>query len=111
MEFHLQKHGAVTVIKPSGPLMAADADAFRAKATETASASLGRLVVDASAIPFVDSTGLEALLDVTEELAKGGRALKLCAATPTLREVLDITGLASAFEYFTDVNTAVRSFL
>lgn len=111
MDFHLQKQGAVTVIKPAGPLTAADADLFRAKATETARASLGRLLVDASAIPFVDSAGLEALLDVTEELANGGRALKLCAATPTLREALEITGLATAFEYFPDVNAGVRSFL
>ena len=35
MEFHLQKQGAVTVIKPARPLTAADADLFRAKAGET----------------------------------------------------------------------------
>jgi hypothetical protein len=37
--------------------------------------------------------------------------LKVCAPSATLREVMDLTGAAEAFEYFDDVTTAVRSFL
>jgi anti-anti-sigma factor len=111
VEIQLQKQGAVTVVKPEGALCAADADGFRAKLAEEATAALGRLVVDASAIPFVDSRGIEALLDVSEALSDGGRSLKLCGATATLQEVLELTGLADAFEFFGDVNAGVRSFL
>lgn len=111
MEIGEQRHGAVTVIKPQGPLCLGDAEAFRARVAEVMTRSLGRFVVDASAVPYVDSVGLEALVSATDELGAGGRALRLCGAGETLREVLDVTGLADRFEHYVDVNTAVRSFL
>ncbi|MBI1189517.1 MAG: STAS domain-containing protein [Tepidisphaera sp.] len=111
MEINEQRHGAVTVIKPVGPLVQGDATQFRTHVQEVMTRSLGRFVVDASSIPFVDSAGLEAMLAATEELASGGRALRLCAATDTVREVLELTGLNDRFEHFLDVNMAVRSFL
>jgi anti-anti-sigma factor len=72
---------------------------------------MGRFVVDMSAVPYVDSGGLEALADVSEELGRGGQTLRLCAANKTVREVLELTDLASLFDHFDDANTAVRSFL
>jgi anti-anti-sigma factor len=111
MEIQETNQGAVTVLKPGGPLTAADAEAFKQRALQVAGKSLGRLLVDASAIAFVDSQGLEALVDVTEALGEGGRSLKLCMAGITLCEVLELTGWADAFEFFDDVTSGVRSFL
>jgi anti-anti-sigma factor len=62
-------------------------------------------------VPYVDSVGLESLVGATEELSASGRSLRLCGAGETLREVLELTGLSGRFEYYEDVNTAVRSFL
>ncbi len=63
-------------------------------------------------MPFIDSRGLEILLEVNEELHRAGRALKLCGLNDVLREVLDLTDVwRSSFEHFLDVNSAVRSFL
>ena len=111
MEIQEQSQGAVTVLKPGGPLTEADADAFKARAADVITKNLGRVVVDASAMAFVDSRGIEALADITDELSQGGRALKLCGANPTIRQVLELTGWSDAFEYYDDVNTGVRSFL
>lgn len=111
MEITEQTKGAVRVLKPKGPLSAPDAEDFRLRASNTAGESLGKLVVDASAVPFADSRGLEVLLELSEELSQSGQALKLCGATETLREVLDLTDLAKNFEFFDDVTAAVRSFL
>ena len=111
MDIHEQAQGAVMVLKPQGPLVQADAEQFRTRMLEVLGRSLGRVIVDASAVPFVDSVGLEALADVSEEMSRGGQALKLCGANETVREVLEITDLASQFEHFEDMLTAVRSFL
>lgn len=111
MEWHEQNLGAVTVLKPVGALIGDDATRFRTRSLEVASSNLGRMVVDAAGIPYLDSRGIEALVDVTEELGLSGRALKLCAANSMLREVLELTGWSDAFEYFADVNAGVRSFL
>lgn len=104
-------HGAILVLKPIGPLVEADAAAFRTQALDAASRSLGRMVLDASAVPFLDSSGVEALLDITEKLGEGGRSLKMCSTTNTVRDVLELTGWISAFELCADVPMAVREFL
>jgi anti-anti-sigma factor len=106
-----QIKGAVRVIKPRGPLVAADADLFKKRASEMSSASLGRLVVDASAVPYLDSRGLEVIADLSEEMTQSGLSLKLCGTNETVREVLELTELASHVEHYSDVNSAVRSFL
>jgi anti-anti-sigma factor len=111
MRIHEQRSGAVTVLKPEGPILEADAAALRQKLVETLGASLGRFVLDMSAVPYVDSKGLEALVEVTEEMSRSGQALRLCAPNKTVREVLELTDLSSLFDFFEDTNTAVRSFL
>jgi anti-anti-sigma factor len=111
MDIQETRQGAVTVLKPMGPLVQTDADQFRMRVSEVMGRSLGRFVVDASGVPYVDSRGLEALVDASEELGRAGQALRLCGTSDTVREVLDITDLGSLFEHFEDVNTGVRSFL
>jgi anti-sigma B factor antagonist len=105
------KQGAVTVLKPEGPLLGKDAEDFRARLLQSLTASFGRCVVDASAIPFVDSKGLEALADASDTMASSGHSLKLCGVTETVRQAFELTQLTPRFEYFEDVHAAVRSFL
>lgn len=111
MEVQEQRHGAVTVIKPVGPLLQDDATKFRQRLGDVMTRSLGRFVLDASSVAYVDSQGLEVLVQAAEQLSEGGRAMRLSGATETLREVLDLTGVSDRFEHYADVNTAVRSFL
>jgi len=106
-----QRQGAVTVVKPLGPLVQGDADQFGRTVRDVMQRSLGRFVIDASAVAFVDSRGLEVLLETTEELGQGGGTLRFCGANETLREVLDLTDIGAMFEHFEDINSAVRSFL
>lgn len=111
MEILEQRHGAVMVVRPQGPLLEAEVNAFRRRVTDVIQKSLGRFVLDASQIAYADSKGLEALLDISEELNEGGQSLRLCCANETLREVLDLTDISPLVEHYDDVGTAVRSFL
>lgn len=103
--------GAACVLKPGTSLAEADAVQFRKAAEEASARCSGRVLLDASTIAFVDSAGLEALVDVTEKLNQAGRSLKICGANATLRHVLRLTGCAGSFEFFDEVNAGVRSFL
>ena len=111
MKIQEQRHGAVTVLRPDGPLAASESGEFRDRMLRAYRENFGRVVLDASKIPFVDSEGLEAMLDVNDVMASSGQSLHLCAINDTLRRVLELTGLSQSFEYFEDVNVAVRSFL
>ena len=111
MEVLTQQRGAVTIVRVIGPLTAPDAETFRAKVRGAIRENLGRVVIDASSLHFVDSQGLESLADVADDLMQTGKGLKLCAANETLRQVIELTGLSPRFEHFDDANAAVRSFL
>ncbi len=111
MRIDEQKHGAVTVLRANGPIAGEDATDFALRLQRAAKETLGRLVIDASAIPFIDSEAIEAMLDTSEILGDMGGTLKICAANETLREVLDLTGVASSLEQFENISDAVRSFL
>lgn len=111
MQIESERQGAVTVLKPRGPLVADDAEVLRHKGGQAIAESLGRLVVDASAIVYLDSKGIEALLDLADELSDAGQTLKLARTNETVREVLELTETAAMFEHFEDVQSAVRSFL
>jgi anti-anti-sigma factor len=111
MKINEKRQGAVTIIQPTAALISADADLFGQAATRALTGSLGRVVVDLSAVAFVDSRGLEVLLDLAEEVERGGRTLKLCMTNATVRQVIELTGLVPHFEYFDDTHSAVRSFL
>ena len=97
------------VIKPQGPLVGADADQLRGHLAKAMEESLGRVVLDVSTVAFVDSRGLEVLVDATEQLTQDGGVLKLAEPDMLLREILDLTDLSSMFEYFDDADEAVRS--
>ncbi len=111
MEIVELRQGAVTVIRPMGPLLEADVSAFIDKACDVMGKSLGRFVLDASAIAYADSKGLEALVDLTELVNESGQMLKVCGENETLREVLDLTEIGPLMEHYDDVAGAVRSFL
>ena len=106
-----QRHGAVAVLKPDGPCIQEQAQSLNESALPKARPLMGRLVVDLSASPYVDSLGLETLLDLADEVDKCGQTLRLAGVSATVREVLDLTGLTGRFEFHEDTNLAVRSFL
>ncbi|MDF1808472.1 MAG: STAS domain-containing protein [Phycisphaerales bacterium] len=112
MRIETNRHGAVTVVVPMGPIQTEeDAIQLRTESLEVLGKTLGRFVIDVSEMTFVNSFGLEALVDVTLELGASGQSLKLCGISDTLREIITITDQTSKFQQFEDVQTAVRSFL
>lgn len=111
MELLTQQRGAVLVVKPTGPLTTTEADAFKSKVRGLIRENLGRIVIDASALYYIDSQGLQSLAEIADELLHSGKGLKLCAANETIQQVIELTGLSPRFEHFEDTNSAVRSFL
>ena len=111
MDIQIQQCGAVSIVKPQGPLTREDVESFQNEMFGLIKEQLGRVVLDVSGVAYVDSLGLESLLDIADELSASGHCLKLCAVNETLHQVIELTGLTSHFEQYDDSNMAVRSFL
>ncbi len=109
MRIEERRHGAVLIVRPDGPVAGDDADAFTGAVLTQISAQAGRLVIDASAIGFIDSRGLEALVSLGERVSATGRTLKLSGLNETVREVLELTETADLFEYYETPDAAARS--
>ena len=110
MNVDQQQMEDLTVLRPRGPLIGTDAEQFEIYLAKAIEERAGRVVLDASSVPFADSRGLEVLADATEKQIRNGMALKLAGANETLREALELTELAALFEYYDDVDAAVESF-
>ncbi|MGP1347221.1 MAG: STAS domain-containing protein [Phycisphaerales bacterium] len=106
-----QDIGAVRVLRPSGALLVADVESFLSRSRAVITASRGRMALDLSEVHYLDSAGLEALLEVAESLSVVGGVLRVCGANETVREVLELTGVGGYLEHFDSATDAARSFL
>ncbi len=111
MKVRRSRNGSVEVIGPQGPIQRGDLDELQAALRTGLADRGGRLVLDVSRVPYMDSAALELLLELATDRRGAGGALKLAAITPTCREILDLTGLLGEFEVFETPEDAVRSFL
>ena len=109
MRISRKERGEAVVLAPAGPLIGTEADRLSKRIAKVLEAGAGALVLDVSAVPFIDSQGLEVLVDTTEGLIRTGKALRICGANELLNEVFELTDVASLFEQFDDVDAAVGS--
>jgi anti-anti-sigma factor len=64
---------------------------------ESGGADLSRLVIDATELSFIDSSGISALLALRERITDDGGEFELRDPTPAVRRVIEITGLLDTF--------------
>ena len=109
MKIDQEHYEDMTMIIPQDSLIGDDAQQLGEVLTTVLGESPQDLMIDVSKVTQIDSKGLEVLVDATEQLIRSGRALKLVAADETLREILELTELASLFEYSDSVEYSPES--
>lgn len=103
--------GTVDVLSPIGALVDDEATTFCQRLLERLNSPSVRVVLSLQEVPYLDSKALEGLVQASEELASRASSLKLANVTPTCREILELTGLAGRFRFFSTLDDAVKSFL
>lgn len=111
MKIDQQEVGTVQVFSPQGALVDDDAAEFAVLMEQKLKASNPRLVVAMGEVPYLDSKALETLVECSDALRARGSTLKLAAVPATCREIMQLTGLSERFQFFEQVQDAVRSFL
>ena len=69
-------------------------------------AGIANAVIDLSAVPYVDSTGLGFVVELHKSLASRGGQLFLAGANQRVREVLQMTRIGEIIPLFEDVEDA-----
>ena len=111
MKVERRRVGTVDVCAPLDALVDEGAVEFGDALTTCLKGVNPRVVVDMSEVGYMDSVALEVLLDAADELAERSAQFKLAGVTPTCREIVELTGLSDRFQFFEDVDAAVRSYL
>ena len=111
MQVVINREGAVTVLKPLGPLVSGELAEMEEALVNLSKNWTRRMVVNLSEATYMDSAGLELISRYQRQLTAHGLKLKLCQLNELTRKIFDLTRLSQRFEIFPDTSTAVRSFL
>lgn len=68
-----------------------------------------QLVIDLTAVRFIDSSGLGALVSGFKNASARDGSLKLCCLQPQVRSMFELTRLHRVFEIFTTLQEALDS--
>ena len=109
MQIDQENYDNATMLIPNDSLVGEDAAQLEVVLTTVLSENPQDVIVDVSDVKQIDSRGLEVLVDATEHLIRSGRALKVVGADETLREILELTELASLFEYADSADYSIEN--
>lgn len=103
-------NNGVCVAAAEGRLDLVSAATFRSRLGAIIDDGCPEVVVDLSAITFVDSSGLGALVAGLKAARKAGGDMRICGANEQVRMVLGLTNLDKVFRMFEQAEDAVASF-
>jgi stage II sporulation protein AA (anti-sigma F factor antagonist) len=109
MKVQVQPHGAVTLLVPHGPLVADEALDLRNAVATAVAARPKRVVMDLADVPYVDSAGIELLLEICDPQLTPQQRPKLAALSETCIEALELTDVLARLEVYDTVENALRS--
>jgi anti-anti-sigma factor len=97
---------SATVLKLDGPLVIAHLFQFQT-ALRAQTSSL--IVLDLAGVPYMDSSGLGAILNGYVSAQKSGHRLVLAAVNDRVKALIQLTKVDSILKVFADTDSAVAS--
>lgn len=93
LEVQVHEQGGEVVVALDGEMDTHTARSVGDQLNQLAGGGAIALVVDASALRFLDSSGISELLRLRQRTVDAGGTFRVRAASPTVRRVIEITGL------------------
>lgn len=110
MRIKKQDYNDVTVVELQGEFDGDLAELFQNTITEIVSMHKASIVLDMSAVGFIDSQGLEQLLWSRDYCNENKCELKLAGLDENCSKILEITRLENEFDRYAELAEAVKSF-
>lgn len=91
----------ITVIRPSGPFNASNADQFQRHLSKIVTgAGSSSILVDLALVESIDSAGLMALIHSLRLAQSLGKRFSICSVSPSIQIIFELTQLDRVFEIF-----------
>jgi anti-sigma B factor antagonist len=111
MALTVREDGAITVISVEGDLViGAPETEFKKTVSHLLERGRTNLLIDLSAVRFLDSSGLGSLVRALTTSQNEGGSAKLVGVGPQVRKLLEMTKLDSVFEMYDNLESAASSF-
>lgn len=111
MKVKTRMEGDVAIISVSGKLMGGpESDTLRNEIKNLLDDGSKKFVVDLKGVPWINSTGLGALMAVYTSIQRSEGVLKLCHVSDRIQSLFMITKLLTIFDTYPTENEAIESF-
>ena len=99
------------VLKPDAALVEDDTERFRKAVMEQYASGNLHVVIDLADVPFIDSGGLEALLDLAEHAHGAGGGLRIACLCDISRDIFIATRIRNFIQVYGDISEARKSLM
>lgn len=111
MKVKTRMEGDVAVISVSGKLMGGpESDALRNEVKNLIDDGKKKFVVNLKGVPWINSTGLGALMAVYTSIQRSEGVLRLCHVSDRIQSLFMITKLLTIFDTYPSEDEAIESF-
>ena len=107
LEIQTETVGDAHVLSPRGDIDMARSPVLRKAIGDSLKARPGKLVLDLSGVPYMDSSGLATLVEALQNARKAQLPLMLCGLTTRVKSILEIARLNTVFSVHADRNAAL----
>lgn len=87
-----------------------EAEELKEQINEKIDSGYVRIIIDLTAVDFLDSTFLGVIVNTLKKVAKRGGDLKLVGFKPNVRAMFELTRLFRVFESYSELQDAIKSF-
>lgn len=102
--------GDITVCSLSGEININTSPELRKVFDELITKKVLKVVLDLSAVNYIDSSGLATLIEMLRRMKKYNGKLRLCNLSEKVRSLFEITKLTKLFEMFNKEEDALKGF-
>jgi anti-sigma B factor antagonist len=106
----IRQVGKVSIVEVSGKLTSFESGALRNSIVKLLKEGRKQILLNLSALTYLDSSGIGELVQTYMSVIKGGGEMKVVGLTDKVEEILKITQLYQVFQEFQDEQAALRSF-
>ena len=72
--------------------------------------NIKKVIINFSAVPYIDSSGLATLIELFQRLKKIDGKLRICSVPDKIRDIFELTKLHKLFEVYDDEASAMENF-